>query len=86
MRRDARAYRADILEPCDAIDTAIADMSLEGYLDSRLVRSSVEREFTIIGEAVLALSHTSPATFDAITGARACSSIRPTSFAAHMIT
>ena len=70
MRRDARAYLADILESCDAIDAAIADMSLEGYLDSRLVRSSVEREFTIIGEAVLALSHTSPATFDAITGAR----------------
>ena len=30
----------------------------------------VEREFTIIGEAVLALSHKSPETFDSITGAR----------------
>ena len=70
MRRDARAYLADILESCDAIDAAIAGMSLEEYLGSRLVRSSVEREFTIIGEAVLALSHKAPATFDAITGAR----------------
>lgn len=35
-----------------------------------LARSSVEREFTIIGEAVLALSHKSPESFDAITGAR----------------
>ena len=50
MRRDARAYLADILESCDAIDAAIAGMSLEEYLGSRLVRSSVEREFTIIGE------------------------------------
>lgn len=70
MRRDVRAYLADILESCDAIDAATASMSLDGYLGSRLVRSSVEREFTIIGEAVLALSRKSPATFDAITGAR----------------
>ena len=70
MRRDARAYLADILDSCDAIDAAMAGMSLEDYLDNRLVRSSVEREFTIIGEAVLALSHTSPAAFESITGAR----------------
>ena len=70
MPRDARAYLADILESCDAIDAAVVGMSLEGYLANRLVRSSVEREFTIIGEAVLALSHKSPATFDAITSAR----------------
>ena len=70
MRRDPRAYLADILESCEAIDAAIAGMSLEDHLLNRLVRSSVEREFTIIGEAVLALSHKSPATFDSITGAR----------------
>ena len=64
MRRDARANLADILGSCDAIDAAVAGMSLEGYLDNRLVRSSVEREFTIIGEAVLALSHKSLATFE----------------------
>jgi len=39
MRRDARAYPADILESCDAIDAAVAGMSLEGYLANRLVRS-----------------------------------------------
>lgn len=70
MQRDARAYLADILDSCDAIDSAIAGMGLSDYLGSRLVRSSVEREFTIIGEAVLALSHKSPESFDAITGAR----------------
>jgi len=70
MRRDARAYLADILECCDAIDAALAGSSLGDYLVNRLVRSAVEREFTIIGEAVLALSHRSPATFGAITGAR----------------
>jgi uncharacterized protein with HEPN domain len=70
MRRDARAYLADILESCDAIDAATLGMSLEGYVGNRLVRSSVEREFTIIGEAVLALSRKSPTTFESITGAR----------------
>jgi uncharacterized protein with HEPN domain len=70
MRRDARAYLADILESCDAIDAATSGMSLEGYVGNRLVRSSVEREFTIIGEAVLALSRKSPTTFESITGAR----------------
>ena len=38
--------------------------------ESRLVRSSVEREFIIIGEAVAALSHASPPIFDAISNAR----------------
>ena len=70
MQRDARAYLADILESCDAIDAAIARMSLADELVNRLVRSAVEREFTIIGEAVLALSHKAPEVFDAITGGR----------------
>ncbi|MRR10917.1 DUF86 domain-containing protein [bacterium] len=70
MQRDARAYLADILESCDAIDSAIAGMDLADYLENRLVRSSVEREFTIIGEAVLALSHKAPDVFAEITGSR----------------
>ena len=56
MQRDSRAYLADILESCDAISTALFGMKIDDYLSNRLVRSSVEREFTIIGEAVLALS------------------------------
>jgi len=57
MQREPRAYLADILESCDAIATAVSGMQIEDDLGSRLVRSSVEMEFTIIGEAVLALSH-----------------------------
>ncbi len=70
MQREPRTYLADILESCDAIDAAIAGMQLADYLANRLVRSSVEREFTIIGEAVLALSHKAPDVFASITGAR----------------
>jgi len=70
MPRDARAYLSDILESCDAIATATAGLDSEGYLASRLVRSSVEREFTIIGEAIVVLSRKSPEVFAAITQAR----------------
>ena len=70
MQREPRAYLADILDACDAIITAVSDMQIQDYLSSRLVLSSVEREFTIIGEAVLALSHMAPDIFNSITNAR----------------
>ena len=55
MPRDARAYLADIIESCDAIAAALSGVDLQGYRADRLVRSAVEREFTIIGEAVTRL-------------------------------
>jgi len=70
MPRDARAYLADIVESCDAIEAAIEGFDLEDYLKNRLVRSSVEREFIIIGEAIVVLSRKSPETYAAITKAR----------------
>lgn len=70
MQRDSRAYLADILESCDAISTALSGMQIGDYLSNRLVRSSVEREFIIIGEAVLALSHKAPDIFNSISNAR----------------
>jgi len=70
MQRDSRAYLADILEAYDAISTALFGMQIDDYLSNRLVRSSVEREFTIIGEAVLTLSHKAPDIFESITNAR----------------
>ena len=70
MQREPRAYLADILESCEAISTALSGMQIDDYLSNRLVRSSVEREFTIIGEAVLALSHKAPDIFESITNAR----------------
>ena len=70
MPRDARAYLADILESCDAIVLATGGLDLDAYRANRLVRSSVERELTIIGEAVAALSHAVPEVFASITKAR----------------
>jgi uncharacterized protein with HEPN domain len=70
MPRDARAYLADILDSCDAIGAALVGLDLDAYKANRLVRSSVEREFIIIGEAALALSHTAPDVFASISHAR----------------
>jgi uncharacterized protein with HEPN domain len=70
MPRDARAYLADIIESCDAIAVAVRGLDLAGYEGNRLVRSSVEREFIIIGEAAAALGRVAPEAFDAITRAR----------------
>lgn len=70
MPRDERAYLADIVESCTAILFAVHGLDLAAYQNNRLVRSSVEREFIIIGEAMTALSRVAPETFGSITHAR----------------
>ena len=45
-------------------------LDLDSYRSNRLVRSSVEREFTIIGEAMITLARTVPVAFASITQAR----------------
>lgn len=70
MPRDERAYLADIIGACTAIQDALGGMGVKTYQESRLVRSAVEREFIIIGEAIIALSRRSPALFSSITHAR----------------
>lgn len=70
MPRDERAYLADILEACGAIENAVRNLDLTAYQDNRLIRSSVEREFIIMGEAMAALARIAPETFSEITRAR----------------
>lgn len=70
MQRDVRAYLSDIIESCDAISCALAGLNVEDYKANRLVRSSVEREFIIIGEAAAVLSRKAPELFASITHAR----------------
>jgi uncharacterized protein with HEPN domain len=70
MPRDARAYLADIVDACDAIGVALAGIDLDAYRSNRVIRSAVEREFTIIGEAMMVLSHKAPGVFALVTHAR----------------
>jgi len=54
---------SDIIESCDAIAAALLGRDLEEDKGSRLVRSSVDREFIIIGEAISELSRVGPDAF-----------------------
>ena len=56
MKRDPRAFLSDVIEAGHAIQQAVDGINLDDYSNSRLIRSSVEREFTIIGEALSQLS------------------------------
>lgn len=70
MPRDPRAYLEDIVDACLAISSATDGLDLPAYLANRLVRSAVEREFIIIGEALLTLSRRTPDVFASIAHAR----------------
>ncbi len=70
MPRSATAYLADVIEACDAIEAVLDRVDLSRYRDSRSTRSSVEREFIIIGEAVSVLGRVAPDLFDQISHTR----------------
>lgn len=70
MPRSAAAYLADIIEACDAIEAVLLGVDLVAYREARSTRSSVEREFIIIGEAVGVLSRIAPDLFAEISHAR----------------
>jgi uncharacterized protein with HEPN domain len=56
MPRNPLAYLSDIVEACDAIAVTLHEIDLPAYEATRTLRSAVEREFTIIGEAVNSLA------------------------------
>ena len=66
MQRDSSAYLNDILEAASAIQDAIAGIDESTYSATRLIRSSVEREFIIIGEALKVIAQRDPQLFAAI--------------------
>lgn len=66
MTRDPRAYLADVIEAGKAIHDAVATISLDDSCSSRLIRSALEREFMIIGEAMKQLSQRNPKLFASI--------------------
>jgi uncharacterized protein with HEPN domain len=66
MQRDPRALLQDVVEAADAIAEAIEAITLEDYRDNQMIRSSVEREFIIIGEVLTNLSRLEPELFAGI--------------------
>ena len=66
MRRDPRAYLADIRDAGGLIAGFIAGLDLERYRSDALVRSGTERQLEIVGEALGRLSRTDPILADRI--------------------
>jgi len=60
MERDPRAFLWDVQQAVIAIQQFIQGMDATSYANSALVRSAVERQFEIIGEALNRLSKISP--------------------------
>lgn len=55
-RRDVRAYLFDIVEACDLVAGFIAGKSFTDYARDPMLRSAVERQAIIIGEALAQIS------------------------------
>ncbi|MGZ8181983.1 MAG: HepT-like ribonuclease domain-containing protein [Methylobacter sp.] len=66
MQRDPRAYLGDAREAAGAILEFVAGKTFEDYAGDRLLRSAVERQFEIIGEALNQLCKIEPQWADRI--------------------
>lgn len=60
MKRDVRTYLHDMLDACRAIQQHVAGQSLDDYRRQRTIRSAVERELFLIGEAAAAIRKVEP--------------------------
>ena len=76
MQRDSRAWLNDIFEAAAAIQAATVGITIETYGSNRLIRSAVEREFIIIGEALRVISRQAPELFNRIPEARQIIDVR----------
>jgi uncharacterized protein with HEPN domain len=52
MQRDPRAWLWDVREAARAIEAFVTGLDCDGYAQSELVHSAVERKFEVIGEAL----------------------------------
>jgi uncharacterized protein with HEPN domain len=71
MPRDLTAYLQDILDAAAAIADVMRGVSIEDYRNTRSIRSSVEREFIIIGAALRRIGDLDARLFTSISNSRA---------------
>jgi uncharacterized protein with HEPN domain len=60
MENDPRTFLWDVLQAAQKIGTFVQDHGLEDYSADPMLRSAVERQFEIIGEALNRLSKSAP--------------------------
>lgn len=64
MERDGRAFLDDVRLAAEAIESFTEGKTLDDHLASALMRSAVERQFEIVGEALNQLGKVDPALAD----------------------
>jgi uncharacterized protein with HEPN domain len=60
MQRDARAFLWDAVKAAEAVQVFVRGTNYEAFLEDDLVRSAVERQLQIVGEALAQLAKLDP--------------------------
>jgi uncharacterized protein with HEPN domain len=66
MRRDARCYLWDALKAAEAVQSFLRGKTYEAFVEDDLLRSAVERQLEIIGEALSQLAKVDPQIADSV--------------------
>ena len=66
MRRDARCYLWDALKAAEAVQSFLRGRTFETFVEDDLLRSAVERQLEIIGEALSQLAKVDPQIADSV--------------------
>ena len=76
MAREIRTYLVDILDACDLLAAFAEGRTFEDYLGDAMLRSAVERQFEIIGEAARVATKHAPQLQERITDCAAIIAFR----------
>ncbi len=76
MPEEARAYLHDVVKACRLIQSFVEGKAYADYADSALLRSAVERQFEVIGEALNQALRVYPELENDVTHARRIVSFR----------
>ena len=57
---EVRKYLFDVAEACDLIAEFVSGKTFSDYQQDRMLRSAIERQFEIVGEALLGLLRIAP--------------------------
>ena len=66
MERDTNAYLYDIIQSCQNIRTFTANIDFQTYEADLLIKSAVERQFIVIGEALNRIHRFAPVMYNHI--------------------